>query len=327
MSDPFHVQNVATNYLSLQALDPMGAMDDTDKVMVIAKPDAPSPADGVGSVGIPALKAFLLEGVWNRLTDLENKPGNGGFVQPITLTIDGAVSGSGSFDGSSDFTINVNMGANVIAISSVTNLSSTLQSLQDQIDEGTSGAAYYASVDTTIGAGAGLVGGGTLGANRVISLGVPSRVDGTSTNTADAGTHTHELHVTAADVVGLGSLATQDGEFSGKSSGTNTGDQTDIPGNAATASALQISRTINGVPFDGTQDIVLPTTDGNVTRYEHVQIAAAALWVVVHNLNAFPSFVAVDSAGTEVGGVVSYIDRNTLHYTFSGAMAGKGYAN
>ncbi len=38
-------------------------------------------------------------------------------------------------------------------------------------------------------------------------------------------------------------------------SGTNTGDQTTITGNAATATALQTSRLINGTPFDGTADI------------------------------------------------------------------------
>jgi hypothetical protein len=38
-------------------------------------------------------------------------------------------------------------------------------------------------------------------------------------------------------------------------SGINTGDQTDITGNAGTATKLQTARTINGVPFDGTQNI------------------------------------------------------------------------
>jgi hypothetical protein len=38
-------------------------------------------------------------------------------------------------------------------------------------------------------------------------------------------------------------------------SGTNTGDQTTITGNAGTATRLQFARTINGVPFDGTANI------------------------------------------------------------------------
>jgi hypothetical protein len=43
--------------------------------------------------------------------------------------------------------------------------------------------------------------------------------------------------------------------FSGSSSGTNTGDQTTITGNAGTATALQTARTIQGVSFDGTANI------------------------------------------------------------------------
>ena len=44
----------------------------------------------------------------------------------------------------------------------------------------------------------------------------------------------------------------------GTASGTNTGDQTTVSGNAGTATALQTPRTINGVSFDGTANIVLP---------------------------------------------------------------------
>ncbi len=40
-------------------------------------------------------------------------------------------------------------------------------------------------------------------------------------------------------------------------SGTNTGDQTNITGNAGTATALQNPRTINGVSFDGTANITI----------------------------------------------------------------------
>ncbi len=43
-------------------------------------------------------------------------------------------------------------------------------------------------------------------------------------------------------------------------SGTNTGDQTTISGNAGTATALQNARAINGVVFDGTGDIVAPAS-------------------------------------------------------------------
>lgn len=45
-------------------------------------------------------------------------------------------------------------------------------------------------------------------------------------------------------------------------SGTNTGDQTDIAGNAATATALQTPRTIGGVSFNGTANITVASATG-----------------------------------------------------------------
>lgn len=43
----------------------------------------------------------------------------------------------------------------------------------------------------------------------------------------------------------------------GNTSGTNTGDQTTVSGNAGTATALQTARNINGVSFNGTADITI----------------------------------------------------------------------
>jgi hypothetical protein len=48
-------------------------------------------------------------------------------------------------------------------------------------------------------------------------------------------------------------------------SGSNTGDQTSITGNAATATALQTARTINGVSFNGTANITVPSAAGTLT--------------------------------------------------------------
>lgn len=48
-------------------------------------------------------------------------------------------------------------------------------------------------------------------------------------------------------------------------SGTNTGDQTTITGNAGTATALQTARTINGVSFDGTANITVTAAAGTLT--------------------------------------------------------------
>ena len=48
-------------------------------------------------------------------------------------------------------------------------------------------------------------------------------------------------------------------------SGTNTGDQTSVAGNAGTATKLAASRSINGVAFDGSSDITIPVGTGDVT--------------------------------------------------------------
>lgn len=67
----------------------------------------------------------------------------------------------------------------------------------------------------------------------------------------------------------VGSLATQDGTFSGThsgdSSGTNTGDQTTVSGNAGTATKLATARNINGVAFDGSANITVPAAAGTLT--------------------------------------------------------------
>ena len=62
----------------------------------------------------------------------------------------------------------------------------------------------YTPVNPTrnIIAGAGLSGGGTLGADRTIWIGTPSSISGTSTNSATGTTHTHELTLVNADITG-----------------------------------------------------------------------------------------------------------------------------
>lgn len=55
---------------------------------------------------------------------------------------------------------------------------------------------------------------------------------------------------------------------SGTSTGTNTGDQTSVTGNAGTATALATTRTIDGVGFDGTADItvIAPATHAATSK-------------------------------------------------------------
>lgn len=55
-------------------------------------------------------------------------------------------------------------------------------------------------------------------------------------------------------------------------SGINTGDQTNITGNAGTATKLATARNINGVPFDGTADITISGGGGGSSSLPNKQI-------------------------------------------------------
>lgn len=62
----------------------------------------------------------------------------------------------------------------------------------------------------------------------------------------------------AATTITASSTITATGAVTGSNlSGTNTGDQTNITGNAGTATALQTARNINGVSFNGTANITV----------------------------------------------------------------------
>jgi len=62
-----------------------------------------------------------------------------------------------------------------------------------------------------------------------------------------------------------GNVTALSGSHTGTSSGTNTGDQTSVSGNAGTATALQTARAINGVNFDGTAPITVTAAAGTLT--------------------------------------------------------------
>lgn len=55
---------------------------------------------------------------------------------------------------------------------------------------------------TQVSAGNGLIGGGTLAANRTLTLGTPTAISGSSTNSVTTTSHTHQLLLSAADISG-----------------------------------------------------------------------------------------------------------------------------
>ena len=57
------------------------------------------------------------------------------------------------------------------------------------------------------------------------------------------------------------------------------------------------------------------------------QGVASDEWVIVHNLNKYPSVTVVDSAGTVVLTAVSYDSENQCTIRMNGAFKGKAYLN
>ena len=72
---------------------------------------------------------------------------------------------------------------------------------------------------------------------------------GADATTADIAASSNKNYVTDAEKTVLGNT-----------SGTNTGDQTTVSGNAGTATKLATARNINGVAFDGSGDITITST-------------------------------------------------------------------
>lgn len=62
-------------------------------------------------------------------------------------------------------------------------------------------------------------------------------------------------------------------------------------------------------------------------NFVFTQGSPAAVWIVAHNLNKFPSAVIIDSGGNEVEGEINHVDNNNLTISFSNAFTGKAYIN
>jgi hypothetical protein len=72
------------------------------------------------------------------------------------------------------------------------------------------------------------------------------------------------------------------------------------------------------------------TTSGAITgdlTYYHNQGVPSSVWTVNHNMNKFPSVVAVDSAASIVIGEVEYTTLNTITITFNSAFSGDAHLN
>lgn len=77
----------------------------------------------------------------------------------------------------------------------------------------------------------------------------------------------------------------------------------------------------------GPQGIQGPQGLAGDSTHVHTQAIPEAVWQVNHGMGKFPSVTVVDSAGTEVVGVVTYVDTMSLTIEFSAGFAGNAYLN
>lgn len=95
-------------------------------------------------------------------------------------------------------------------------------------------------------------------------------------------------------------------------SGSNTGDQTTISGNAGTATALQTGRAINGVTFDGTADITVTAAAGTLTG------STLASGVTSSSLTSFGAAIAL---GTPASGIATNLTGTATALNIGGNAA------
>lgn len=171
------------------------------------------------------------------------------------------------------------------------------------------GVNFDGSTDITVAAAASTLSGTTLASN-IVSSSLTS-VGTLTSGTWTAGTidieHGGTSSTTAGGArtaLGLGTLATQNGTFSGTSSGTNTGDQTTITGNAGTATALATGRTL---AITGDLVWTSPSFDGsgNVT-------AVGTLATVNSNIGSFGSATTAPAVTVNAKGLVTGVTTNTI---------------
>lgn len=129
---------------------------------------------------------------------------------------------------------------------------------------------------------------------------ITSGVDATTADIADS---INKRYVTDAQLTVIGNT-----------SGTNTGDQTTISGNAGTATTLQTARAINGTNFDGSAAITITAAAGTLTG------ATLASGVTVSSLTSFgtsPTLVT-PLLGTPTSGNLANCTFPTLNQNTTG---------
>ena len=178
--------------------------------------------------------------------------------------------------------------------------------------------AANASVATTLAGTLAIASGGTGATTATAaraSLGLDN-VDNTTDLLTPVSTAVQAALSTKVDKVNGKELSTNDYSTAEKAkltaiTGSNTGDQVNIAGNAATATKLQATVTINGIAFDGSSNVTIPATGA-------VPYTGATQGL---NLGAYDLFVNGLTVGRGKGNIVSNTANgvNALVYNTTGA--------
>jgi hypothetical protein len=198
-------------------------------------------------------------------------------ARTISLTGDVTSTAGGLFDGTTDFGVTTALSASGVAAGTYGSNTQIPQLVIDSKGRVTAASTFSISVGegvlTVNTSGTGLSGSGTFNANSSSNQTVTISSNATSENTGGA--------IVARDGSGNFSAGTITAALSGNATTSSS-----TTGNAATATALQTARTINGVSFNGSTDITvtdatkLPLAGGTLTGQLSTRITSGTTPIV-----------------------------------------------
>jgi hypothetical protein len=234
-------------------------------------------------------------------------------------TFSGTSSGTNTGDQNSFLTIAVSGQSDVVADSSSDTLTLVAGS---NITITTNATTDTITIAATAGGGSGDVVGPASSVDNAVA-----RFDGTTgkliqNSAVTIADTTGDITAGKYNTVAISGSTTPTLAVTGTSSisGTNTGDQTSVTGNAGTATALQTARAINGVSFDGTAAITVTAAAGTLTG------ATLAAGVTASSLTSASggSFGTLAFQSGTFSGTSSGTNTGDQTITLTGDVAGSG---